>query len=76
MIGFALVMFWVFTAIFVGPIDLIATFDPVSNPPDLQRSHGPEERRRDCCTAKVWGTATRLIIPYLLGGDNLASRHL
>ena len=63
MIGFTLVMFWVFTAIFVGVFDLIATHDPLSQisglknaKPGVALPEGSEE----------------LYANYLLGGDNLA----
>lgn len=63
MIGFALVMFWVFTAFFVGALDMIATHDPLSQVSGLKN--------------KVPGIpvpeGTAGDIPhYLLGGDNLA----
>ena len=63
MIGFALVMFWVFTAIFVGAFDMIATHDYLSQVSGLKnKTPGvpvPE--------------GTEGLIPhYLLGGDNLA----
>lgn len=64
MIGFALVMFWVFTAIFVGLFDMIATHDPLSQISGIKN--------------KVPGfvvpdaEADGLYSHYLLGGDNLA----
>ncbi|MDP5084411.1 MAG: ABC transporter permease [Yoonia sp.] len=63
MIGFGLVMFWVFTAIFVGMFDMIATHDYLSQVSGLKN--------------KLPGVAvpegTEGVIPhYLLGGDNLA----
>ncbi len=64
MIGFALVMFWVFTAIFVGMFDMIATHDPLAQISGIKN--------------KVPGTpvpevsAEGLYPHYLLGGDNLA----
>lgn len=62
MIGFALVMFWVFTGFF-GAIDLIITHDPLSQLSGLKN--------------KVPGTPLRSpedgdFLWYLLGGDNLA----
>jgi len=61
MIGFAIVMFWVFTGIF-GAMDLIVTHDPLAQVSGLKN--------------KVPGTAApdgSDIYPYyLLGGDNLA----
>jgi peptide/nickel transport system permease protein len=62
MIGFGLVMFWVFTAVFTGLFDLIATHDPLSQVSGLKN--------------KLPGVAmpdTEAAYPnYLLGGDNLA----
>lgn len=63
MIGFGLVMFWVFTAIFGAGFDLIATHDPLSQVSGMKN--------------KVPGTALRGAAEgdypyYLLGGDNLA----
>jgi peptide/nickel transport system permease protein len=62
MIGFALVMFWVFTGIF-GALDLIITFDPLAQLSGMKN--------------KVPGTALPSpedgqFAWYLLGGDNLA----
>ena len=62
MIGFGLVMFWVFTAFFVS-IDLIATHDPLAQISGMKN--------------KVPGTplanaANGQFSWYLLGGDNLA----
>ena len=61
MIGFAIVMFWVFTAIF-GAMDLIVTHDPLAQVSGMKN--------------KVPGTALPDVegaYPYyLLGGDNLA----
>lgn len=66
MIGFGLVMFWVYTALFVGAFDMISTHDPLSQlsgmknklPGTPVRGADPEE-----CTTACY---------YLLGGDNLA----
>ncbi|WP_370313922.1 ABC transporter permease [Sagittula sp.] len=61
MIGFGLVMFWVYTAIFTGLFDMIATHDPLGQNALLKN--------------KVPGTALgeEGEYPYyLLGGDNLA----
>jgi peptide/nickel transport system permease protein len=63
MIGFGLVMFWVFTAIFVGVFDMIATHDYLTQVSGMKN--------------KVPGTplpeGTAGAVPhYLLGGDNLA----
>ena len=61
MVGFAIVMFWVFTAIF-GAMDFIVTHDPLSQVSGMKN--------------KVPGTALpdgNEVYPYyLLGGDNLA----
>jgi peptide/nickel transport system permease protein len=63
MIGFALVIFWVFTAIYAGVFDLIATHDPLAQISGMKN--------------KVPGTALRSpdegqYAYYLLGGDTLA----
>ncbi len=64
MIGFGLVMFWVFTAFFVGVFGLIATHDPLAavsglkNKPPGVPMPGAED--------------FALGAHYLLGGDNLA----
>jgi len=63
MIGFGLVMFWVYTAFFAGVFDLIATHDPLSQVSGMKN--------------KVPGTALRSPDEgqygyYLLGGDGLA----
>jgi len=62
MIGFGLVMFWVFTGVF-GAMDLIATHDPLAQVSGMKN--------------KVPGTPLRSAEDgeyawYLLGGDNLA----
>ena len=64
MVGFGLVMFWVFTAIYAGVFDMIATHDPLSQVSGLKN--------------KVPGVpvpGADVMAPgshYLLGGDNLA----
>lgn len=63
MIGFAIVLFWVFTGFFAGVFDLIITHDPLSQVSGMRN--------------KVPGTPMRGAensdYPYyLLGGDNLA----
>ncbi|WP_296427440.1 ABC transporter permease [Yoonia sp.] len=63
MIGFGLVMFWVFTAVFVGLFDMIATHDYLSQVSGLKN--------------KIPGVPVPegiagAIPHYLLGGDNLA----
>ncbi|MCI2398358.1 ABC transporter permease [Aliiroseovarius subalbicans] len=63
MIGFAIVMFWFFTAVFSGFFDMIATHDPLGQISGMKN--------------KVPGTALRSpdegeYAYYLFGGDNLA----
>ena len=63
MIGFGLVMFWVFTALYVGVFDMIATHG------GLEQASGMKN--------KLPGTPLAGVEPgeypfYLLGGDNLA----
>ncbi len=63
MIGFALVMFWAYTALFTGLFDWISTHDPLTQISGMKN--------------KVPGTAVKnpaegLYEYYLLGGDNLA----
>ena len=63
MIGFGLVMFWVYTAIFYGVFDMIATHDPLGQVSGMKN--------------KVPGTPLRGAEDgdfqwYLFGGDNLA----
>jgi peptide/nickel transport system permease protein len=62
MIGLGIVMFWVFTALFTGVFDLIATHDPLAQVSGLKN--------------KVPGVpmpdADAPYAHYLLGGDNLA----
>ncbi len=63
MIGFGIVMFWVFTALFVGLFDLIATHDYLSQVSGL-KNKGPG--------IPVPEGTDGAIPHYLLGGDNLA----
>lgn len=66
MIGFGLVMFWVYTALFVGVFDMIATHDPLSQLSGMKNKlPGTPMRGADpeTCGSSCW---------YLLGGDNLA----
>lgn len=63
MIGFGLVMFWVFTAILAGAFDMLATFDPLTQVSGL-KNKTPGVTVPD-------GTVGS-IPHYLLGGDNLA----
>ncbi|MGB0959966.1 MAG: ABC transporter permease [Halocynthiibacter sp.] len=60
MIGFALVMFWVFTAVYTSLFDLISTTDPLTQVSGMKN--------------KLPGTPVRGTEDayYLLGGDNLA----
>ena len=64
MIGFALVMFWVFTAIFTGVFDMIITHDPIS----------PTSGMKNALPGEAVPGATEMIpgSHYILGGDNLA----
>ena len=64
MIGFALVMFWVFTSIFVGLFDMIATHDP------LQQISGIKNKTPGFPVPE--GQDDGFFPHYLLGGDNLA----
>ena len=64
MIGFALVMFWVFTSVFVGVFDLIATHDP------LQQISGIKNKTPGFPVPE--GQEASFFPHYLLGGDNLA----
>ncbi|TNJ41648.1 ABC transporter permease [Phaeobacter sp. B1627] len=61
-IGFALVMFWVFTGIF-GAMDLIATHDPLSQVSGMKNKLPGTPVRGAEAGEYGW---------YLLGGDNLA----
>ncbi len=63
MIGFGIVMFWVFVGFFAGALDMIVTHDPLAQISGMKN--------------KVPGTGIRgaddgLYAYYLLGGDNLA----
>ncbi len=65
MVGFFLVMFWVYTAIFAGVFDLIATHDPLAQIPQL--------KNKVPGTALPQGKIDEGLYPfYLLGGDNLS----
>ncbi len=61
MVGFGLVMFWVFTALFVGVFDMIATHDPLAQISGLKNEPPGTPLNQE-------GLAPH----YLLGGDNLA----
>ncbi|SEO28364.1 peptide/nickel transport system permease protein [Salinihabitans flavidus] len=63
MIGFGLVMFWVYTAIFAGVFDLVYTHDPLSQVSGMKNKLPGEPLR----SAEEGEYAY-----YLLGGDNLA----
>jgi len=63
MVGFALVMFWAYTALFTGVLDWISTHDPLTQISGMKN--------------KIPGTPVRNPVEgvyeyYLLGGDNLA----
>ncbi len=63
MIGFGLLMFWFYTALFVGLFDMVATLDPLTQASGMKN--------------KLPGTPLRgaeegQYAYYLLGGDNLA----
>lgn len=62
MVGFALVMFWVFTGIYSG-LDMLITHDPLSQVSGM-KNKGPGTPLR--------GAAPEDFQWYLLGGDNLA----
>jgi peptide/nickel transport system permease protein len=62
MIGFALVMFWVFTGIF-GAMDLIITHDPLAQISGMKNKLPGTALRNPGEGEYAW---------YLLGGDNLA----
>jgi peptide/nickel transport system permease protein len=64
MIGFGLVMFWVYTAIFAGVFGMIATHDPLAAVSGLKNK--PPGIPMPGATVATAGAH------YLLGGDNLA----
>lgn len=64
MVGFGLVMFWVYTALFAGVFGLIATHDPLAAVSGLKN----EVPGIPVPGAEVLGPGSH----YLLGGDNLA----
>ncbi len=63
MIGFGLVMFWVFAGTMAGPLDLIATHDPLSQVSGMKNKLPGTPMRGAEDGDYQW---------YLLGGDNLA----
>lgn len=63
MIGFGLVMFWVFTAFFAGSFDMLITHDPLAQISGL-KNKAPGVALPDG-SENLWPH-------YLLGGDNLA----
>jgi peptide/nickel transport system permease protein len=63
MIGFALVMFWVFTGIFGGVFDLLVTHDSLSQVSGMKNKLPGTPLARADATDYPW---------FLLGGDNLA----
>ncbi|RYG92191.1 ABC transporter permease [Loktanella sp. IMCC34160] len=64
MIGFGLVMFWVYTAIFGAALEWIPTHEPLSQVSGLKN----KVPGTAVPGAEVWGPGAH----YLLGGDNLA----
>ncbi|SEN48292.1 peptide/nickel transport system permease protein [Roseovarius tolerans] len=66
MVGFALVMFWVFTGVFGGAFDLITTHDV------LDQSASMKNKGPGTPYTKLMGEVAEGAYPYyLLGGDNL-----
>ena len=63
MIGFALVMFWVFTGIFGGVFDVLVTHDSLSQVSGMKNKLPGTPLARADATDYPW---------FLLGGDNLA----
>ncbi|MFO6463531.1 ABC transporter permease [Jannaschia sp. KMU-145] len=63
MIGFALVMFWVFTAFYAGVMDMIFTHDPLSQVSGM---------KNEIPGMALNGAEAGDYPFYLLGGDNLA----
>ncbi|WP_298432733.1 ABC transporter permease [uncultured Jannaschia sp.] len=63
MIGFALVMFWVFTAFYAGVMDMIFTHDPLSQVSGM---------KNEVPGTPLNGAEAGDYPFYLLGGDNLA----
>ncbi len=63
MIGFGIVMFWVYTAIFSGVFDMIATHDPLGQVSGMKNKIPGTPLRGAEIGDYPW---------YLLGGDNLA----
>ncbi|CUH77154.1 ABC transporter permease [Tropicibacter naphthalenivorans] len=63
MVGFAIVMFWVYTALFTGLFDMIATHDALSQVSGMKNKVPGTALRRPEDGQFAW---------YLLGGDNLA----
>ncbi|MEM1075801.1 MAG: ABC transporter permease [Pseudomonadota bacterium] len=63
MIGFGLVMFWVFTGIFGGPLDMLVTHDSLSQVSGMKNKPPGTPMR---------GAGEEEYAYFLLGGDNLA----
>ena len=63
MIGFGLVMFWVFTGIMGGPMDMLVTHDALSQVSGM-KNKPPGQPMRDAAEGEY--------AYFLLGGDNLA----
>ncbi|WP_298969710.1 ABC transporter permease [uncultured Roseobacter sp.] len=63
MIGFGLVMFWVFVGVFGGPLDMLVTHDPLSQVSGMKNKLPGTPMRGAEDGQYAW---------FLLGGDNLA----
>jgi peptide/nickel transport system permease protein len=63
MIGFALVMFWVFVGVFGGPLDMLVTHDPLSQVSGM---------KNELPGMPMTGAKEGEYPYFLLGGDNLA----
>ena len=63
MIGFALVMFWVFVGVYGGPLDMLVTHDPLSQVSGMKNKPPGTPMRSPDDGEYAW---------FLLGGDNLA----
>ncbi|WP_300029821.1 ABC transporter permease [uncultured Roseobacter sp.] len=63
MIGFGLVMFWVFVGVYGGPLDMLVTHDPLSQVSGMKNKPPGTPMRSPDEGEYAW---------FLLGGDNLA----
>ncbi|MGZ2257785.1 ABC transporter permease [Roseobacter sp. A03A-229] len=63
MIGFGLVMFWVFVGVYGGPLDMLVTHDPLSQVSGMKNKAPGTPMRGAEEGEYAW---------FLLGGDNLA----